>query len=228
MQQIKDGVAAGYQKLLDEREYHIRRDQEILLTIIQSEAAARLELKQGHEVVLAERNAVFMALEQTIADLDQGLKRNEEENKRLAKENEELMKHISQLEDVSRKNNLLLEQYQEKNGSLSAQLTDYQDALEENKVLHQKMTELNRQMEKQSSAIRLLEHEQQQNEKWHMEELGRLKEGFEVQREKEVLKVRSECQDKIEKAMNEVKGLYEQLYLLRGGSGGEEKQGNQS
>ncbi|MDO3682005.1 hypothetical protein [Paenibacillus ehimensis] len=237
MQQLKEGVAAGYRKLLEEREYHKRRDEEIFMTMIQSEAAARLELTQSHEAVLAERNAVFLAQEQTIAELTAEIKQLREEVARFAKENGDQAKQLTQFEDITKKNNLLLEQYEEKNTALSAQLTEYQETLDENKMLHRQVDELTRQTEKQAEQIESLEREQQRVEQQHAdrirqlearqaEELDRLKERLDVQRERELVQTRSEYQEKLEKlgaestarqqeATAQISKLYEQINELR-------------
>ncbi|AWP25385.1 hypothetical protein [Paenibacillus sp. Cedars] len=237
MQQLKEGVAAGYRKLLEEREYHKRRDEEIFMMMIQSEAAARLELTQGHEAVLAERNAAFLAQEQTIADMTIEMKQLKDEGGRLSKENSDQAKQIAQYEDNTKKSNLLLEQYEEKNKALSAQLTDFQETMDENKELHRQVDELSRQAEKQTDQIASLEREQQrieqqhaeriaQLEARHAEELERLKEKLDVQRERELVQARSEYQEKLEKVNAEatakqqestalITKLYEQINELR-------------
>ncbi|MEF3304199.1 hypothetical protein [Paenibacillus sp. GYB003] len=237
MTQLKDGIASGYRKLLDEREYHIRRDQEILLTIIQSEAASKLELTQKHEETLAERNAAFMAQEQTISEMTAEMKQLKEERGRLEKELQEKAERLSQYENITRKNDLLLEELGEKNKTLVGQLSEYQAAVDENKELRQQINELTRQTEKQAERITSLEQQQerdrqQQTEQLaqlkerHAEELERLKDRLEVQRERELVQVRSEYQEKLEKVSAEanakqkeatvqISKLYEQLNALR-------------
>lgn len=219
MQQLKEGVASGYRKLLEEREYHQRRDQDIFMTMIQSEAAARLELTQTHEAVLSERNTAFLLQEQTIQELKTESKEQTEANERITKEYAELGKQVAQLEDISKKNDLLLEQYKEKNADLSEQLADYQATMEENKALQHQVNELKSQTEKQAEQIKQLETR-------HDEALERLQERLDLQRERELLKVQAEYQEKLEKAgvdatnrqqeaNTQMSKLYEQINELR-------------
>ncbi|MEF3309363.1 hypothetical protein PV433_10665 [Paenibacillus sp. GYB004] len=237
MTQLKEGVASGYSKLIEEREYHLRREQEIIMTIIQSEAAAKLELMQKHEYTLAERNTAFLAQEQTITELAADIKHLKEERGRLEKDFGEQAKRLEQFGDLTRKSDLLLEQFEEKNKVLNSQLSEYRATMDENKALVQRVDELVRQIKKQEERILSLEQDQERDrqshtdkisqiKERHAEELERLKDRLDVQRERELVHVRSEYQEKLEKvgaeatakqqeATTQISKLYEQLHTLR-------------
>ncbi|MFS0728359.1 hypothetical protein [Paenibacillus sp. 1P07SE] len=239
MSQLKEGVALGYRKLLEEREYHLRRDQEILMTIIQTEAAERLDLTQGFEGKLEERNQGFLVQEQTIAEQKEELKQAVEEKERLAKELTEQAKQVAQLEAIRQKNDLLLSQYEEKNHSLSEQLTGYGEAMEENKALRHQVDELTRSAEKQTERLAALEQAHEREQQQHAEQVAQLvarheealksqRERLDVQRERELVQLRSEYQSKQEAASAEaarkaqdasdkIAALYETINGLREG-----------
>ncbi|MGN7170599.1 hypothetical protein ACTHSJ_32530 [Paenibacillus cellulositrophicus] len=63
MQKLKEGGAAGYRKQLDELEYHLRRNVELFLGMVETGTSERLQLSQQHEQALADRADVIFGQE---------------------------------------------------------------------------------------------------------------------------------------------------------------------
>ncbi|MGM1023746.1 MAG: hypothetical protein ACQEXV_25205 [Bacillota bacterium] len=210
MQQLKSGVASGYRKLLNEREYHRRRDEEIFLTMIQSEAAARLELTQNHEAVLAERNNAFLAQEQTITELNLGIKQIKEERDALTKERVEYEQLIAQLRENQKKGDMLVEEYREKIDTLSGLVNQYQAAAQENKQLGEQVLALEKMEDKQANQIAKLESDIAALKQQKEEELKQQEARLDIQKERELLKLQGDYQAKIEQLSAEMRKASEE------------------
>jgi hypothetical protein len=230
MQQLKDGHAAGYKKQLDELEYHTRRSVELFLGMIETEAAERLQSAQEHEEALAERTSVILGQEQEITELKKEVKHQADELAKLTKENQARVQQIEQLSEISRKDNLLVDEYRQRIDTLSGLVNEYKAAGEENQELKAKVSELTLLTEKQAAKITSLERdiailkevqEEQlrQREERHREALERLTERKDVERERDLLALRTEYQAKLEKANEDatakLRELYEQIRELQ-------------
>lgn len=243
LNRMKDGVAIGYKALLDEWEYHKTRDREILINIIQTEAAAKMEMTQQHELVLSDRNSTFLAQEQTISAQALEIKQLKEENKAAIKVNSEHEQLIEQLRDSQRKGDSLIQEYREKNDTLTGLLNESKAAAAESKKLAERVGELEAKEDKHVQRIGRLEKDIADLEKQRQEQLKVQAERHEaalqqqqghmdLQRERELVQLKGEYQDKIEKlsteateryrvaneqANNELKQLYKTIDELRTG-----------
>jgi colicin import membrane protein len=228
-QQLKEGIA-GYKKQLDELDYHIRRTNELFLAMISTEGAERLELVQQHEIKLAEIAEVTFSQEQEISDLKKQTKQQEEELAKILKESADIATQLGQAQEMSRKDNLLVDEYSKRIHSLTGLLDENKAAADENKKLKTEITELTKLTDKQAEQVIELEgnikamdelrvEQVRQLSERHKEDLERLAERKELEKERELLSVKGEYQDKIEK-MNaddneKLKGLYDQINKLR-------------
>ncbi|ALP39416.1 hypothetical protein ASL14_26440 (plasmid) [Paenibacillus sp. IHB B 3084] len=210
MHRLKEGIGGGYASLLSEWEYHKNREYEIIVNIIESESAARLEITQEHEKVLAERSAAFFAQEQTIAEQTVEIKRLKEESKVLVKTNTEHEQLIEQLRDNQKKGDSLIEEYKGKIDTLSGLLNESKAAAAESKELAGQVAELQTSQDKHMDRIARLENditvlEQQRQEQLeqqterHEQELQQQQARLDVQRERDLVQLRVEYQNKIEK-----------------------------
>lgn len=230
LQQLKAGNGSGYSKQIEELEYHIRRPLDLFIGMIKTEAAERLQLSQRHEEVNADRAAAIFAQEQEIADLKKEAKAKAEELALLTKENESQIKISEQLEVAARDKGLLVDQYREKVDTLSGLLNDYKAAAEENKELLTKITVLTTLTDKQAVRVTNLEgdlvaldelriEQLHQAEEKQAEALERLTDRKEVEKERELLALRTEYQGKLEKvnedATLKLRDLYEQIRQLQ-------------
>jgi DNA repair exonuclease SbcCD ATPase subunit len=230
MQRLKEGGAVGYKKQLDELEYHTRRSVELFLSMLETETAERLQLTQQHEETLADRAATIFNQEQEIADLRKETKQQADELARLGKENEALAKQAEQLAEISRKDNLLVEEYRQRIDTLSGLVNEYKAAADENKDLKAQLTELTQLTNQQSRQIEELQQEikdleELSNERIraqearHKEDMERLAERKDLEKERDLLHLRTEYQAKLEKINEEatakLRELYEQINQMR-------------
>lgn len=230
MHRLKEGSAAGYKKQLDELEYHTRRSVELFLNMIETETAERMQLNQEHEEKLAEHAKVIFNQEQEIGDLQMEAKQKADELARLQKENEALSKQADQLAEISRKDNLLLGEYRERIDTLSGLVNEYKAAADENKDLKRQLTELTQLTKQQSVQIEELQQEvkdleELSNERLRAQEIRfkedmeRLAERKDFEKERDLLQLRAEYQSKFEKTNEEatakLRELYEQINQMR-------------
>ena len=230
LQRLKEGNGSGYRKQIDELEYHLRRPLDLFIGMVETEAADRLQLMQQHDETLAGRSATIYGQEQEIADLRKAAKVQADELARLTKENEAQVKLVEQLEAAARDKGLLVEQYKEKNDTLAGLVNQYKAAGEQNKELQTKVNELTLITDKQAERVidleegvaalqRRKEEALRQQEERHREVLERLAERKEIEKERELLAIRTEYQSKLEKtnedATAKLRELYDQLERQR-------------
>lgn len=229
MQQLKEGMP-GYKKTLDELEYHTKRVNEIFVGMINTEAAERLKMTQGHEEILTRQGQVIFDQQAEITDHVKQYKLTSEELAKVNKEKSDLEKQTSHLEDISRKNDLLVNEYKEKNDTLTGLVNEYKGAAEENKQLSIQVlefTQLSKQHLEKITDLQLeiadleeLSRERIRSQDLrYKEDLERLIERKDVEKERELLQLRSEYQTKLEKNNEEttvkLRELYEQINQLR-------------
>lgn len=230
MQRLKEGGAIGYKKQLDELEYHTRRSVELFLGMIETENAERLQLNQQHEETLAARASTILVQEQEISELRKETKQQADEIGRILKENEVQTKQAEQLAEISRKDNLLVEEYRKRIDTLSGLVNEYKAASDENKDLKAQLAEGTRLTQQQAAQIAELQQDAKDLEELsheriraqevrHKEEMERLAERKDVEKERELLQLRTEYQGKLEKANEEttakLRELYEQMNQMR-------------
>jgi colicin import membrane protein len=229
MQQLKEGTP-GYAKQLDELDYHTRRINELYLAMIQTETAARLELTQEHDEKLADRAATITLQEQEIQQLKQEAAKLSNEIERIQKEHADQVKLNAQLEEINRKDNLLVEQYKDRNDTLTGLVNEYKAAADENKELHIQLQEKDRELEAQTAKLmeaetklaaieKEREDERRKLVEQHKENMDRLTERLQLEKERELVALRSEYQLKSEKASEEatttIRSLYAEIAALQ-------------
>lgn len=230
LQQLKEGNGSGYAKQIDELEYHTRRSAEIIVSVINTEAAARLELSQQHEEKQETAAAELFAQQGEIAELRKEAKVQAEELARLTKENESQAKLVEQLEASAHDKTLLVEEYRQRIDTLSGLVNEYKEAADENKELKTKVLGLTEITKKQAEEIDKLKVDKQVIDDQRVRELEQLKESHrdalerqterkDVEKEREMLALRTEYQTKLEKeredATSKLRELYEQRDQLR-------------
>lgn len=226
LQKLKEGNGSGYRKQIEEMEYHLTRPLALFTSMIETEAANRLQLSQYHEekqVVVAEE---LFAQEQEIADLKKELKVRIDEFDRLMKENEGHAKLSEQLEAVARDKGLLVEEYRQRIDTLSGLVNEYKSAAEENKDLKTKVSELTSLSDKQVARVASLEgdlaileaskiDQQRQAEERHREAMELLMKQKDAERKEALADLRDKQQDKLEQATEEIRKLYAQIEQQR-------------
>lgn len=219
-----------FYKQIEELEYHTRRNTEIFIGMINTEAAERLNMSQQHSEVLATRADVIFNQEREIYELKKELKAQSDELGRLTKENGSQAKLIEQLQESVRDKGLIVEQRGQEITTLSEIVNEYKAAANENKVLKAEVYRLSEIANTQSSRIVVLESDlltsdtnnekkHKEVEERHKETLERLSERKELEKERELLSIRTEYQAKLEKeredATVKLREQYEQRDKLR-------------
>lgn len=230
LQQLKEGNGSGYAKQIDELEYHTRRSVELFVGVINTEAAERMQLSQQHDEKVDGLSVELSAQQDEIAGLKKELKEQAEHLVRISKENESQVKLAEQLEASVNDKAALVEEYRQRIDTLSGLINDYKAAAEENKKLSTRITELTTLSEKMSARVGELEEDLatletikseqlRQQEERHRESSERLSERKDVEKERELLAIRSEYQTKLEKSNEEatakIRELYAQIERLR-------------
>lgn len=230
LQQLKEGNGSGYAKQIEMLQYHLAQPLEMFKSMLNTETAVRLQMTEQHDEKLATLSATIFSQEQEISELRKQTKVQAEEMAHLTKEIEAQTKIGKQLEAAARDKDLLVEQYLEKVDTLSGLVNQYREAAEENKSLKNEVSRITSENEKITSRVTALEGEiktldelrikqVQQAEEQKQEALERLSERKDLEKERELLAVRSEYQTKIEKEREEttdkIRELYEQIDRLR-------------
>jgi colicin import membrane protein len=231
MQRMKEGGSgAGYKKQLDELEYHMRRPYELFIGLVETESAARLQQSQQHEEAISARAETIFGQEQEIAEMRKSIRLLEDTLALRTKENENQAKQLDQQTEITRKDSLLVEEYRQKIDTLSGLVNEYKAADVENKELHKEITSLiatndkeklrSGKLEVDLAALKSQSDEQiRQLEKQHQDATERIQERKDVEKERELLSLRTEYQAKLEKANEEttskIRELYEQIERLR-------------
>lgn len=230
MQQLKEGNGSGYRKQIDELEYHLRRPLELFIGMIDTEAAERLQIVQQHDETMTNRASVIQSLEQKIMELRKEMKAHVDEMARMTKENADQAKLISQLEVTANDKGMLVEEYRKRIDTLSGLINEYKVAAEENRNLQTKISELTTLMDKQVLRVESLEgdvatlselkdDQLRQQEERHRDAQERILERMGVEKERELLAIRTEYQAKLEKANEDattkIRELYEQIEYQR-------------
>lgn len=226
LQRLKEGSGSGYAKQIEEYEYHSRRGSELIVSIVQTEAAERLQQTQQHEETLAIRSATIFAQEQEIAELKKDAKLQAEELARIVKENDTNVKLVEQLQESVRDKGLIADQRGQEIATLSGIINEYKAAAEENKELKTEVSRLTMLSEKQAEQIEELKIDKEviddervrqleQAAERQREALELLSKQKDAERKEALADLRDKQQDKIEKATEEIRALYAQIEQLR-------------
>jgi len=197
LKMLKEGNP-GYKKELDELEYHTKRTLEIFIAMIGAEAADRLKMIQEHEEQLSQKQAEITRLTAENGDQKRQIQAAAELLGQANKDKGDLEKQIRQLEEIVRKNDLLIGEYKEKNDTLTGLVNEYKPAGDKLKALEAELAKAQTENERLKDTVNRLETVTAQTAERHKEELSRLEERKELEKEREVLRLRSEHQTKLQ------------------------------
>lgn len=223
LQQLKEGNGSGYLKQIEELQYHTNRSLALFVSMIDTEAAARMELMQAHDEKLADRAVTITLQEQTIIEMQKEKKTQTEELSRLAKENESLAKLVDQLQESLKDKATIADQHGQEVATLSSLVNEYKAAADENKELKNEVTQLTSLSNKQATHIESLQScvESLESTKTkaldeltarHEADIERIVERKDVEREKMLLELRNEYQTKREATSEESTAKMSELY----------------
>jgi FtsZ-binding cell division protein ZapB len=229
LQSIKSG-ATDYNQDLTELEVHTARIYELISNMVQrsiyikdhavKEVSDKLEQKES---IIGEYQEKAKNATEEVTSIKESLRISEQEKS-------ELSKQLESQRATNENNQLLIHEYKEKNDTLSGLVNKYQSFAEENeklKVEHSKeqermqsqVKEVMGQNADQLDEIKILKQQLQSLKDNHVIELERTTEKKDFEREKALLEVEREWQQKLTQAntdySNTLKGLYEQINTIR-------------
>jgi hypothetical protein len=153
-----------------------------------------------------------------------------ESSKLLDQEKSELSKQLESQKATNENNQLLIHEYKEKNDTLSGLVSKYQSFAQENEQLKIEHAKVLERMQSQVKEVMGQNNDQQDEIKTLKQQLGSLKDSHAIElerinekkdfeREKALLEVEREWQQKLTQAnteySNTLKGLYEQMNEIR-------------
>lgn len=197
LKMLKEGNP-GYKKELDELEYHTQRTLEIFISMIGSEAAERHKLVQEHEEQMMQKQDEITRIAAENGEIKKQLQTATELLGQANKDKGELEKQIRQLEEIVRKNDLLISEYKEKNDTLAGLVKEYKPAGDKLRSLESELAKTQSENERMKDNVRRLEMQATQLEERHKEELARLAEKKDLEKEREILQLRAEHQNKLQ------------------------------
>ncbi|MFB5269351.1 hypothetical protein ACE41H_21565 [Paenibacillus enshidis] len=153
MQQLKSGVGAGYQKQISTLEYHTKSVVDMFVSLIQTEAADRLQIAEDYEGKLGDRAAEIMAQQDEITRLNQALLGATEIINKQEKEIAETRQLVEALQKSSSKDEQILTENKERIERLSKMLSDTTNRVNQAVALEQRFTELTELTERQAREI---------------------------------------------------------------------------
>ncbi|TVY07140.1 hypothetical protein [Paenibacillus cremeus] len=101
LNQLKESDCSSYAKQIEELEFYTRRNLDLFIGMIKTEAAERLELSIHHDEALSNRTATIVAQELVIIDLQKVVKQQTEELERLRDEIAKLQR-VMEMSDIDK------------------------------------------------------------------------------------------------------------------------------
>ncbi|AKG36073.1 hypothetical protein [Paenibacillus durus] len=222
LQQMKNGLGAGYQKQISSLEYHMKSVLEHFTSMLQTEHSERTQLADGYEEKVTGLAAELSIQQDEIAELNNMLKEAAEQSGKLIDDNTELRKYTANIENLNAKNEEILAENKERIERLSKMVADAQDAVIQKQELEARISEISKISEKQAEelaaerkAAEALESAQEERVKQlseqHKDELERAAERSEIAQEKAILAAERKHSEEVRKLYDEMDKLRQQL-----------------
>lgn len=229
MRDMKNGMP-DFQKDVSELELHTNRINELVMNMIQRSSFEKEEIHRKAEELKESKNQMIEECQFEISDLKKQLQAASEEVERYQQMKDEAERLVRQMEEASENNKLLIQEYKEKNDTLTGLVNDFRQGYEESKSckdevnrLTQQIAKLQEELNKEKENVKSLDEIRKealsQAEERHQAEIGRIVEKKEVEKERELLQIRTEFQDKLQKSNEEstikIQSFYERIEQLR-------------
>lgn len=206
----------GYGKLLEYLESHLQGISETFMQMMDIEAEEKRRLIEQHEV---DETDLRVTLQDNKIKLQDKTKEAEEMQLKVKAKDEDLQQKtalIKQMEESSQNAKLLVEEYRGKNDTLAGLVKKQQESAEAGEKIRSDYESLQRKYAD-------LEREMASLTERHARELERISEKKDIEREREIIKLRTEYQEDNEKLRRELSGklvgLYEELHARNRSSG---------
>lgn len=218
MKEAKVGLP-NYQEELSELELHTKRINELVLNMIQRTGHEKEEVLRQKSELHQENEELVQQLERTTQEIKLILAARDEDRNRFEKEKEETARLLHQMEATAENHTLLVKEYKDKNDTLSGLVAEYKAGYDQANTLNTEINHLNAvireleaKLEERYNHIKMLEDN-------YKTEMDRLVEKKDVEKERELLSIKSEYQAKIHSINDEyttsMKSHYEQIEELR-------------
>jgi chromosome segregation ATPase len=229
LQSIKSG-ATDYNQDLTELDIHTARIYELISNMVQRSIYIKDNAVKEVSDKLEQRESIIVEYQEKARIATEEVNIIKESLKLLDQEKIELGKQLESHRTTNENNQLLINEYKEKNDTLSGLVTKYQSFAKENEELKIEHAKVLERMQSQVKEVMGQNNDQQDEIKTLRQQLGSLKDSHEIElerinekkdfeREKALLEVEREWQQKLTQAnteySNTLKGLYEQMNEIR-------------
>lgn len=222
IQSVKQG-ATEYSQDLSELEVHTTRIYELVTNLVQRSIYLKDSALKEVTDKLEQKEAIISEYQEKANAAVQELKEVMEGKSLIEQEKNELTKQLEQALSTNENNQLLINEYKEKNDTLSGLVTQYKGFAEENEKLKQEhstvvqrlqsgIDELRGQTVEQLEEIKDLKQTIQSLKDKHATELERLTERMDYEKNKSLLEVEREYQQKLLSANEEYTKKIQQMY----------------
>lgn len=229
LQSIKQG-ATDYSQDLNELEVHTARIYELISNMVQRSIYIKDHAVKEIADKLEQRESIIGEYQEKAKTALEELKQANESMKLLEQEKDELLKQLEQSRSTSENNQLLINEYKEKNDTLNGLVSKYQSFADENEKLKEQFASERDQLQSQVKEISIQANDQQDEIKElkqqlqslkdsHSIELERLTEKKDYEKDKALLEVEREYQQKLlqsnEEYTDKIQKLYAEINIIR-------------
>jgi DNA repair exonuclease SbcCD ATPase subunit len=229
LQSIKQG-ATDYRQDLNELEVHTTRIYDLISNMIQRSIYIKDHAIKDVSDKLEQKEAIIGEYQEKANKAIEETKVANELLKVLEQEKSDLLKQLEGLRATNENNQLLINEYKEKNDTLSGLVNKYQSFAEENEKLkmehsavveriQSQVKEVMGQNHDQIDEIKELKQQIQAVKDNHTIEIERVNERKDFEREKALLEIEREYQQKLlksnEEYTNRIKLMYEEMNNIR-------------
>lgn len=222
MQSIKEG-AADYSQDLSELEVHTTRIYELITNMVQRSIYLKDHAVKEVADKLEQTELTVGEFQQKAKNAGEELKAALELLKEVEEEKDELLKQLQQALSTHENNQLLIAEYKEKTDTLSGLVNTYKDFVVENEELREqfvmernklqaKMQSINEESEAKKNENIELQRQIETLKSTHVNEVERLTEKLDYEKEKAVLSIEREYQQKLLQANESYTEKIQQLY----------------
>lgn len=229
LQQQKE-VSPEYAEDIAELELHTHRINELVLNMMKRAEYKSQELTKKIDEVKESKDKIIFGYQQDLTEHQLLLQEKDELINSAIEEKEKAEKRYLELENINQNNLALINEYKEKIDTLSGLINEYKGYAEQYQSLQKQLQtiqneknenehRLNQLIQKQTTQIKSLEQELHELKAKHEYEINRIIETSNLDKEKALLELRAEYQEKLQQANEEynlkVRSLYEELENVR-------------
>lgn len=218
MQELKKS-SPDFNKDISELELHTKRINELVINMVERASFEKEEVIQSVDEIKESKNLIIEGLHGELQDLQERMKQYEQQAKDATEAKEEAEKRVKQLDEMNENNKLLIDEYKDKNDTLTGLVNQFRQSHEENASLKSQVEELKDSSQKLQTQLKEEQKSIKQIEEKHKNEIERITERKDIEKERELLKIRTDLQNQLQEAGQEqtsrIQSLYEKIEQLR-------------